>query len=215
MAELVPALFHEMFGDPVRNDEGWRTATLAEACTKITDGTHFSPPTVAHGTPYVTAKHLNKYGLDFERDPSYISDEHHREIFARCDPRLGDVLYIKDGATTGQAAVNRYGFEFSMLSSLALLRPDRNVCDSEYLNAWLNDESVKLMMMAQMAGSAIRRLTLEKIKRSHILLPPIGKQSEFAALEKKIRQVQDEQTTSRFELQGLFESQLNVLMGVA
>jgi type I restriction enzyme S subunit len=111
---------------------GWKTMPLAEACEKITDGTHHSPPIQPAGIPYVTAKHIKADGPDFFSDPWFVSENDHREIFSRCDPKPGDVLYIKDGATTGIAAVNRYAFEFSMLSSVALLRPKAAVLTPEF-----------------------------------------------------------------------------------
>jgi type I restriction enzyme S subunit len=30
-----------------------------------------------------------------------VTKEVHEEIYRRCDPEKGDILYIKDGATTG------------------------------------------------------------------------------------------------------------------
>lgn len=209
MIDLIPALFNEMFGDPMANPNKWPKITLGEACRKLTDGTHFSPPPAETGIPYITAKHLREYGLDFDRDPTYVSPEHHREIYARCDPKLGDILYIKDGVTTGLAAINRYKFEFSMLSSLALMRPDPTKCESEFLCAWLNDAAVKASMLGQMSGAAIRRLTLVKLKKAPILLPPLALQKEFAQRLAEIREVEEGQAASRQRLDDLFQSMLH------
>jgi type I restriction enzyme S subunit len=208
-ARLIPALFHEMFGDTILNPHKWPKSTLGLACQKLTDGTHFSPPPTDAGVPYITAKHLREHGLDFDRDPTYISPENHREIYARCDPKPGDVLYIKDGVTTGLAAVNRYDYEFSMLSSLALMRPDPAKCDSEFLCAWLNNNAVKASMLGQMAGAAIRRLTLVKLKRAPILLPPLLLQKEFAKRVTEIRKLEAKQAASRERLDALFQSMLH------
>jgi len=123
--ELAQSIFSDMFGDPVKNEKGWEIKKLGEVCDKITDGTHFSPPSQSSGIPYITAKHIKKEGVDFYSNPTFVSEVHHKEIYSRCSPKRGDVLYIKDGATTGIAAVNLYEFEFSMLSSLALIKPDR------------------------------------------------------------------------------------------
>ena len=60
--------------------------------------------------------------VDFYLNPTYVSEEDHKSIYSRCNPKYGDVIYIKDGATTGIAAVNPYGFEFGMLSSLAIIK---------------------------------------------------------------------------------------------
>ena len=72
----------------------WKSMLLAEACEKITDGTHHSPPLQSLGVPYVTAKHIKEAGLDFFSDPWFVGEDDHHAIYSRCDPRPGDVLYI-------------------------------------------------------------------------------------------------------------------------
>ena len=179
---FLRSVFLDMFGDPVTNPKGWGTTTLDSACLKITDGTHHSPKTLDTGIPYITAKHLKSYGLDFESSPWFVSEEDHVPIYKRCDPVKGDVLYIKDGATTGIAAINKYDFEFSMLSSLALLRTDQNILLSEYLCDWLNNDRVKERVIREVSGAAITRLTIRKIKDIRIELPPIDLQNEYRSI---------------------------------
>jgi len=201
---LLQSTFLEMFGDPVTNPMEWRIERLTDVCVKITDGTHHSPPTLDDGIPYITAKHLKKDGLKFFEKPWYVSSEHHAEIFARCDPQQGDVLYIKDGATTGIAAVNHYDFEFSMLSSLALLKPNTHVIHSVYLCAYLNNERNKSALTDRMGGAAIKRLTLTKIKTFEIPLPPLSLQHRFAAIVESIEQQKATQRQHLEELDTLF-----------
>ena len=180
--DFLRATFLDMFGDPVTNPKGWDKVQLRSICNKITDGTHHSPPVVERGIPYITAKHLKLEGLDFFSNPWFVSEKHHKEIYKRCDPKPGDVLYIKDGVTTGIAAINKYDFEFSMLSSLALLRPKIKSCLAEYLCNWLNHPIVKEKYIKNMSGAAIRRLTLAKIKELEVLLPPKKPQEKFAQI---------------------------------
>ena len=185
--ELAQAIFIDMFGDPVKNEMGWEVRKLGEVCDKITDGTHFSPPNQTDGIPYITAKHVRKDKVDFYSNPTYISKEHHKEIYSRCTPVKGDVLYIKDGATTGIAAVNEYDFEFSMLSSLALIKPKIKTLNGYYLVAWLNNENVKEdYIRSYMAGAAIRRFTLDKLKRFELLVPPVELQNSFELVVKNL-----------------------------
>ena len=204
--ELLRSTFLDMFGDPVANPKQFKKIAMQFVCNKITDGTHHSPPIVPSGIPYITAKHLKLGGLDFDSDPWYVSYDDHRAIYARCDPQKGDVLYIKDGVTTGVAAINEYDFEFSMLSSLALLRCKGEICIPEYLCDYLNFPSVKTYALQNMAGAAIRRLTLAKIKNLEVVLPPLEMQYRYASrrtsLLKSVRGL-----TSGIELDGgLFTS---------
>jgi type I restriction enzyme S subunit len=203
---LIQAYFLDVFGNPVVSQAKWPIMSLAEACGKITDGTHNSPPTQANGIPYVTAKHLKEHGLDFESDPWFVSEADHRQIFARCDPRQGDVLYIKDGATTGIAAINHYTFEFSMLSSLALLRPSPSKVVAEYLCFWLNNPLVKRELLGGMAGAAIRRLTIAKLKAIRIPIPPLELQHAFARRVVAVEKLKAAHRSSLAEMGALFAS---------
>ncbi|MDF2931545.1 MAG: EcoKI restriction-modification system protein HsdS [Chryseobacterium sp.] len=202
--ELLKSTFLEMFGNPVRNEKRWLVKKLKDVCIKITDGTHFSPPIVDDGIPYITAKHVRENTIDFWAKPWFISEEDHKEIYKRCSPTKGDVLYIKDGATTGYAAINQYDFEFSMLSSLALLKVDYKITNAEYLCSWLNNEIVKVRILKGMAGGAIKRLTLTKINQLPINLPPIELQNHFAIILKKIEILKVEYQKSLVQLENLY-----------
>lgn len=206
LTRLQTSLFTKFFGNPGLNEKGWQRQTLSDVCEKITDGTHNSPPIVNGGIAYVTAKHVSTDRIDFFSDPWFISEEDHKGIYSRCDPRQGDVLYVKDGATTGAAAINSYPFEFSMLSSLALLRPNLARCRPEYLCGWLNHPAAKKQILRELAGAAIRRLTIEKLKRAPILCPPIERQLAFEKEIQRLRRLRAAQEESLGNLQRLATS---------
>ncbi|BAT57552.1 type-1 restriction enzyme EcoKI specificity protein [Variibacter gotjawalensis] len=161
--------------------KGWVTANLAEVCKLITDGTHHSPKNGPSGAyKYVTAKNIRPWGLDLSTI-TYVDAETHAQIFRRCPPAKGDVLYIKDGATTGIAIVNPLDEPFSMLSSVALLKPLTDVTSGEFLCKFLNSPDAFRQLTGDMTGSAIRRLTLTTINRQPIHLPPLPEQRRIAA----------------------------------
>lgn len=140
--ELVKARFVELFGDPISNPMNWNKRTLKEVCTKLNDGTHFSPESFSMGDyKYITAKNIKASGFDFS-NITYVPEAVHRPIFERCNPEQGDVLYIKDGATTGIAIVNTLKEEFTLLSSVALLKQNRNVINGYFLAALLNNADI-------------------------------------------------------------------------
>lgn len=156
--------------------EGWAFASLEQVCALVTDGTHRSPPNARTGAyRYVTAKNIRPWGLDLS-DITYVTEEVHREIFARCPAEFGDVLYIKDGATTGLAAINTIEEPISLLSSVALLKPLRGIVDPGYIKHWLNSPAVVRELTDGMTGSAIKRLILRQIRAAHIKLAPLAEQ---------------------------------------
>lgn len=205
---FLKSKFIEMFGDPITNPMGWEVVKLENICNKITDGTHNSPPMSENGFKYITAKHIKENKIDFEKDETYISEEEHKKIFSRCNPMKGDVLYIKDGATTGIACINTLEEEFSLLSSVALLKPSLNI-KSEYIVLYLNNKSVKENILLNMAGGAIKRLTIKKIKDIEIPVPNIELQNKFASIVEKIETIKEKENQKLKQFEDLHNSMMN------
>lgn len=185
------ALLHDAFAGKLtvkwRKEHGiasdsWHTDTLKDLCVKITDGTHHSPPNTDKGDyMYVTAKNVKEAGIMLD-NITYVSSALHDEIYSRCDMKKGDVLYIKDGATTGIATVNTLDEPFSLLSSVAVLRPHEERLLPGYLKHRLNSSEQKRKMLNNMSGNAITRLTLSKIKATCIKVCSLSEQQEIVAI---------------------------------
>ena len=206
LQKLVKARFVEMFGSPVSNPLSWRKRTLKEVCIKLNDGTHFSPESYETGQyKYITAKNIKLSGFDFS-NITYVPEEVHRPIFERCNPELGDVLYIKDGATTGIAMVNTLEEEFTLLSSVALLKQDRSIINGYFLAALLNNEDMYLDIRNNMGGAAITRLTIAKLNVIKVIVPPIAIQEQFAKFVKQTDKSKAAVQKALDEAQLLFDS---------
>ena len=207
--ELGESLFLEMFGDPVSNSMKFPLQKLSRISKQVTDGTHHSPEPQEKGRPYVTAKHVKAYGLDFMAKPTFIAEEAHEEIIKRCNPMKGDVLYIKDGATTGIACVNTFEESISLLSSLALIKPDKDKLNENYLVALLNNHNMQLNLQDRyMSGAAIKRYTIAKIKKFDIPLPPVVLQNRFATRIRKIEALKAQVEIALAEADDLFNTLL-------
>ena len=164
----------------------WRKKNLKDVCVKLNDGTHFSPESFETGEyKYVTAKNIKRSGFDFS-NITYVSEEVHRSIYERCNPEYEDVLYIKDGATTGIAMVNTLKEEFTLLSSVALLKQDRTIINGYFLTALLNNEDMYSNIRNNMGGAAITRLTIAKLNTINIIIPPLDLQTKFANFVKQV-----------------------------
>lgn len=211
--ELVKARFVEMFGSPVSNPLSWRKRTLKEVCIKLNDGTHFSPESYEAGQyKYITAKNIKLSGFDFS-NITYVPEEVHRPIYERCNPEMGDVLYIKDGATTGIAMVNTLKEEFTLLSSVALLKQDRLVINGHFLAALLNNEDMYIDIRNNMGGAAITRLTIAKLNAIKVIVPPIEIQNKFAAFVEQVDKSKVAVQKALDEAQLLFDSLMQKYFG--
>ncbi|MBL9113924.1 MAG: N-6 DNA methylase [Verrucomicrobiaceae bacterium] len=171
----------ERYREGAATNASFPKVRLGDACERIMDGTHFSPKSTEQGEfRYITAKNIKEWGLALD-DVTHLTKADHDEIYRRCPVKKGDVLYIKDGATTGVATINPLDEEFSLLSSVAVLRGKAGVLDNRFLVAYLNSPIGKQHMLGMMSGVAISRLTLTKLNDAEIPLPPLEVQKEIVA----------------------------------
>ena len=176
--ELAQAIFIDMFGDPVKNEKGWEVKKLGEICTKITDGTHDTPERLTEGVKFITGKHIRPYVIDYDNS-DYVTSIVHKEIFKRCNPEFGDILYTNIGVNYATAAMNIVNYEFSM-KNVALLKYDRQILSGRFLEYQLNNEFFKDKLKKLTGiGGAQQFLSLAQIKAIVILVPEISLQKEF------------------------------------
>ena len=165
---------------PFEIPESWKWVQIRDIAIKITDGTHHSPANYEQGKyRYVTAKNIKNQGVTLT-NITYVSEDVHNEIFARCNPEHGDVLLIKDGATTGVVTVNNLIEPFSMLSSVALLKMP-SLMSAWYLVYVMRSDLLYKAVRAQMKGTGITRITLKQIELMTIPLPPLAEQKRIVA----------------------------------
>ncbi len=158
----------------------WSVINASEACSKIQDGTHFSPKISGNDYFYVTSKNIRFGYLDLST-ANRIDAAQHQAIYKRCDVKKGDVLLTKDGANTGNAALNTLDEEFSLLSSVAFLRFQQSKhCGGYFLQQILSPSGQRQIQEA-MAGNAITRLTLQKINKLCFPVPPTKAEQEAIA----------------------------------
>jgi len=140
----------------------WTVVPLEEVCVKIQDGTHFSPKLGGSDRLYITSRNIRFGALDVSNVDT-ISEEEHRKIYSRCDTRFGDLLLTKDGANTGNAALNTLTDECSLLSSVAFMRFDSRRDDTRFFLQYILSVAGQRRLKEMMSGNAITRLTLAKI----------------------------------------------------
>ena len=197
-AALFPAAFQSSQSGPI--PAGWGHTTLAEFCSKITDGAHQSPKSVDAGFPMASVKDMTDWEINI---PScrHISEVDYKSLVANgCQPELGDILLAKDGATCLDTACEyQQTDKIVLLSSVAILRP-KYVCDSAFLHTWLGLSSTKTYLKENfVSGSAIPRVVLRDMKRATFISPPRNILNAFshaaAPLREQIRHNHEQSRT--------------------
>lgn len=166
--------------------EHWEIIKVKYICN-VTDGTHFSPATISEGKPYITVSNVKDDFIDIESAGRISIADFNELVKQGCQPKTGDVLLAKDG-TVGRTAIVKDN-DYVVLSSLGMLSPNDNLTSS-YLKYMLDSSILQEQMNEAMAGSALRRITITKIKGFIALLPPTSEQRTIASyLDQKVGKI--------------------------
>jgi len=158
--------------------EHWEWLRLRNACKRITDGSHHSPPAAIDGRPYVTVSDLVDGRVDVD-NAARVSESDFRSLEQNgCRPHTGDVLFSKDGTVGKVALVERD--DFVVLSSLAILQPGPSLL-SHFLFQFLSSAPGVSQIESKFAGAALRRITLDVIVDLVATIPPVEEQRAIAA----------------------------------
>ena len=160
--------------------EGWLVTDIKKLCISITDGSHFSPERQSEGMPYITAGDIRGKGIDYNNAMRIRIEDYNLLESQGCRPHKGDILMVKDGATTGRVGMMIDNEECVLLSSVAMLTPLPNV-DSNYLMYLIQSNVIQAQIQLLMAGSAMPRVTLKKINSLKGLLIPLNDQHSIAS----------------------------------
>lgn len=185
LEQYKKGVMQKIFNQEIRfkDDDGndfadWEEKKLSEVASKIQDGTHFSPNTSDTGDfLYLTSKNVKNGYIDLS-NVQYIDKESHDSIYKRCDVKFGDILITKDG-TIGQICVNDLSEPFSLLSSVAFIRPN-GLANNYFIYHLLTSEIGQKEITGVIAGQALKRITLTKINNFKFSLPCIEEQIKIA-----------------------------------
>lgn len=161
----------------------WKIVKLEDVCETITDGSHQSPKDFSPGFPMASVKDMNRWGIDVNSARTISQNDFESLVRNGCQPRIGDVLIAKDGATCLDTVCEyTQPDKIVLLSSVAILRPSDRLC-SGYLRYYLDSTETKAMLKSGfVSGSAIPRVVLKDFRRAPIPLPPLPEQKRIAEI---------------------------------
>ncbi len=205
--ELIKARFVEMFGDPVQNIKGWQTRALEEACNCIVDCPHSTPSYTSENTGFMCIRtSIVKKNRIMWEEIEYIPEEEYRKRIQRKKPEKGDVIYTREGAILGIAAVIDRDCNVALGQRSMLLSPDRALCTPEFISVAMNFDSFLDNALKGMSGSASPHINVGDIKAFKMIIPPIEEQEAFSAFVTQIDKSKFAVKKSLEKTQKLFDS---------
>jgi len=179
--DLIKARFVEMFGDPVRNEKEWQTKALEDVCKSIVDCPHSTPSYTSEDTGFMCIRtSIVKKNRIMWEDIEYIPEEEYIQRIQRKKPEKGDVVYTREGAILGIAAVIDRDCNVALGQRSMLLSPDRAFCTPEFISVAMNFDSFLDNALKGMSGSASPHINVGDIKAFKMILPPIKQQEVFS-----------------------------------
>lgn len=166
---------------------------------KLTDGTHKTPKYTSTGVKFVSVKDMSNGFLSLE-NTKYISEEEHKELYARCNPEKGDLILSKVG-TTGVPAIVDTTEPFSLFVSVALLKFDCKCIDVEFLYYMLMSPLVQAQATENTRGVGNKNWVLDAIASTMVVLPPLVEQKRIVAKIEELLPLVDRYATAYEKLE--------------
>lgn len=187
--ELIKSRFVEMFGDPVHNRMNWNTKPLAEMCKVIVDCPHSTPNYTSSNTGYMCIRTsiVKKNRIMWDKIEYIPKDEYYQRI-QRKKPEKGDIIYTREGAILGIAAIIDRDCSVALGQRSMLLSPDRSLCTPEFLSVAMNFETFLNQALNGISGSASPHINVGDVKLFQMIQPPIKKQQEYSTFVTRIEQ---------------------------
>ena len=178
--ELVKSRFLEMFGEPITNPKGWKTASIGEIVTEVRYGT--SRPAVEGGKyPYLRTNNITYNGAIDLSDLKRI-DIPDNEI-EKCIVRKGDVLFNRTNSIelVGKTCVFDEPEAMVIAGYIIRIRLMPDVIPL-VLSCYMNTDTLK-KILRNMAKGAVNQANInaQELQAIEIYLPPLDLQTQFAA----------------------------------
>ena len=184
---LIKSRFVEMFGDPVKNEKGWNLSFLNDICESIVDCPHSTPNYTDNNTGFmcVRTSFIKKNQILWDK-LEYISEEEFYYRIQRRKPSKGDIIYTREGAILGIAAIINKDCNIALGQRCMLLSPNKAKCQSEFLCRAMNFETFLDKALKGKIGSASPHINVADIKSFPLILPPLALQTQFAAFVEEV-----------------------------
>lgn len=207
--ELVPAIFYDMFGDPVTNPKRWPKVPLSELISpddKINYGVVQPGDHLDEGIPIIRVGDFSNGRVEkarLKRIRPDIEAQYERsrlkgnEVLVACVGSIGEIA-LADMSLRG----------FNIARAIARVPPGELVLQ-DFLGAYLNTDFVKSYFQNQTRTVTQPTLNIRQIKETPTFLPPRYLQVEFASRTEEAREIKIKQNESTIRIDWFFQSLLH------
>lgn len=210
-AELIPALFIDMFGDPMMNPKGWpveKLDSVAQIISGATKGRRFDPSESIE-LPYMRVANVKDGHLDLTEIKTIAVKRGEVEKY-RLLP--GDLLMTEGGDPDklGRGALWSGEIETCLHQNhIFKVRADRSRLLPEYLCELVGSRYGKAYFLrVAKKTTGIATINRTQLGGFPIVVPPLDRQREFGEKLSSIRSIQSQQCAATVKAQATFDALL-------
>ena len=187
---------------------------LLDACELIVDCPHSTPSYTFEDTGYMCIRtSIVKKNKILWNEIEYIPKEEYELRIQRKKPEKGDIIYTREGAILGIAAVVDRDCNVALGQRSMLLSPNKSYCTSEFLSVAMNFDSFLSSALKGMSGSASPHINVGDIKAFEMILPPVKEQEQYSAFIAQVDKSKAVVQKALNEAQLLFDSLMQQYFG--
>lgn len=196
--ELVKARFVEMFGDPIRNEKGWNTYTLAEMCDGIGDGLHGTPEYDENGEyPFINGNNLISGIIQINPSTRKVNKKTYEKHYIKISQ---NAILLSINGTLGRIAF--YNSEQVMLGKSACYCNLRDEVNRIFVYNIMKTDAFARYLEDNATKSTIKNVGLKAIREYRLIMPPIPLQNQFSSFVERVDQQKQtvQQSLEKLEL---------------
>jgi type I restriction enzyme S subunit len=153
---------------------------IKDYCVGIYDGPHATPKEAGDGPVFLGIKNITDDGALDLSEIRHVSEEEYPRWTRRVTPQAGDVVFTYE-ATLHRYALIPEGFRGCLGRRVALVRPDPDRVDSQYLLYFFLSRAWRQVVESNViTGATVDRVPLERFPDFPAALPGLRVQQQIA-----------------------------------
>jgi type I restriction enzyme S subunit len=209
-AELIPALFLDMFGDPATNPKGWDLIRIGESKSRVQIGPFGSllhkEDYVSDGVPLINPMHIIKGRIAPGSEQTVLEEKAAELSIYRLE--AGDVVMGRRGEMGRCAIVSPTEAGMLCGTGSLFIRPALEEFSPVFLSAILSSTQMKQHLESLSQGVTLANLNRSMIESLQLPLPPMVLQRVFAERVQEAESIQSQQSTATTKAQATFDAML-------
>ncbi len=194
-AELIPALFFDMFGDPATNPKGWPVTTIGEVIESAEYGSSTKASNDGAGLPLIRMGNVDYAGNLDLTDLKYV--ELPDEEIKKYRLEASDILFNRTNSKelVGKTGLWNGSCEAIAASYFIRVRVKRKSLNPFYLWAFMNSAHMKKVLFETARGAIGQaNINARELRGFGLPVPPLSAQDKFERQCRDIAGLKDQQS---------------------